>query len=149
LVGCTARSTLLSVPPAPTSFYMAQGDRAHQPSGLGAPDQGAFVRARPDSDPLGSGSARDQTNSWWLLVVIWCEPACCYYDKRFGMFHSLEQQVEHTMLNFLKYLAYWLVLRQTFWHVWFTWATSWAYHVQFPEISCLLLYLGPPFGTQD
>jgi hypothetical protein len=27
LVGCTARSTLLSVPPAPTSFYMVQGDR--------------------------------------------------------------------------------------------------------------------------
>jgi hypothetical protein len=37
------------------------------------------------------------------FVVI--APACCYYDKRFGMFDSLEQ-VEHTMLNFLKYLAY-------------------------------------------
>jgi hypothetical protein len=35
---------------------------AHQPSGLGIPDQGAFVRVRPDSDPLGSGSAGDQTN---------------------------------------------------------------------------------------
>jgi hypothetical protein len=36
---------------------------AHQPSGLSAPDQSAFVRARPDSDPLGSGSAGDQTNN--------------------------------------------------------------------------------------
>jgi hypothetical protein len=35
----------------------------HQPSGLGALDQGAFVRVRPDSKPLGSESAGDQTNS--------------------------------------------------------------------------------------
>jgi hypothetical protein len=71
LVGCTAQSTLLSVPSAPTSFYMAQGDGAHQPSGLGAPDQGAFVRARPDSDPLGSGSAGDQTNSLSLDLTLY------------------------------------------------------------------------------
>jgi hypothetical protein len=42
----------------------------HQPSGLGAPDQGAFVRAMPDSDPLGSGSAGDQTNSFVSYMNI-------------------------------------------------------------------------------
>jgi hypothetical protein len=41
---------------------MAQGDGVHQPSGLGTPDQAAFVRARPDSDPLESESTGDQTN---------------------------------------------------------------------------------------
>jgi hypothetical protein len=45
-VGCTARSTWFSVPPAPTSFYVRRATGAHQPSGLDAPDQGAFVRAR-------------------------------------------------------------------------------------------------------
>jgi hypothetical protein len=44
--------------------------RAHQPSGLGAPDQGVFVRARPDSDPLGSGSAGDQSNIIYSLFLI-------------------------------------------------------------------------------
>jgi hypothetical protein len=48
-------------PPPPFIWRRATG--AHQPSGLGAPDQGVFVRARPDSDPLGSGSAGDQTNT--------------------------------------------------------------------------------------
>jgi hypothetical protein len=67
LVGCKAQSTSLSVPPALTSFYMAQGDGAHQSSGLGAPDQGVFVRARPDSDPLKSGSTGDQTNNKYLF----------------------------------------------------------------------------------
>jgi hypothetical protein len=44
-------------------LYGAGRWRAHQPSGLDAPDQGVFMRARPDSDLLGSGSAGDQTNS--------------------------------------------------------------------------------------
>jgi hypothetical protein len=47
-------------PPPPFIWRRATG--AYQPSGLGTPDQGAFVRIRPDSDPLGSGSAGDQTN---------------------------------------------------------------------------------------
>jgi hypothetical protein len=63
LVVCTTRSTSLSVLPAPTSFYMAQGDGGPPAIWAGRPDQGAFVRARPDSDPLGSGSAGDQTNT--------------------------------------------------------------------------------------
>jgi hypothetical protein len=43
-------------PPPPFMWRRATG--AHQPYGLGAPDQGVFVKARPDSDPLGSGSGR-------------------------------------------------------------------------------------------
>jgi hypothetical protein len=42
----------------PHLLLCGAGRRAHQPYGLGAPDRGAFVRARPDSDPLGSGSGR-------------------------------------------------------------------------------------------
>jgi hypothetical protein len=34
-------------------------------------DQGAFVRARSDSDPLGSGSAGDQTNSLPLDLTLY------------------------------------------------------------------------------
>jgi hypothetical protein len=43
---------------------------AHKPSGLGAPDQGAFVRARPDSDPLESESAGDQTNKTITAAIV-------------------------------------------------------------------------------
>jgi hypothetical protein len=48
LVGCTAQSTWLSVPPAPTSFYMAQGD--------GGPP--AIWARRPRSGRVCEGKAR-------------------------------------------------------------------------------------------
>jgi hypothetical protein len=56
-------------PPPPFIWRRVTG--AHQPSGLGAPNQGALVRARPDSDPLGSGSAGDQTNSLPLDLILY------------------------------------------------------------------------------
>jgi hypothetical protein len=56
-------------PPPPFIWRRATG--AHQPSGLGAPDQGAFVRTRPDSDLLGSGSTGDQTNSLPLDLTLY------------------------------------------------------------------------------
>jgi hypothetical protein len=57
LVGCMARSTLLSVPPAPTSFYMAQGD--------GGPPSIWVVRSRSGrvcegKTRLGSGSDQQE-----------------------------------------------------------------------------------------
>jgi hypothetical protein len=52
-------------------LYGAGRQGAHQSSGLDAPNQGAFVRARPDSDPLGSGSAGDQANSLPLDLTLY------------------------------------------------------------------------------
>jgi hypothetical protein len=71
LVGCTARSTWYQRRWPPPPFIWRRATGAHQPSGLGAPDQGAFVRARPDSDPLGSESAGDQTNSLPLDLTLY------------------------------------------------------------------------------
>jgi hypothetical protein len=70
LVGCTAQSILLSVPPAPPAFIWRRATGAHQPSGLDAPDQVTFVRARPDSNSLKSGSAGDQTNTTFFPSTV-------------------------------------------------------------------------------
>jgi hypothetical protein len=46
LVGCTARSTWLSVPPAPTSFYMAQGDGGPPAIWAGHPRSGRVCEGK-------------------------------------------------------------------------------------------------------
>jgi hypothetical protein len=56
LVGCTTRSTSLSVPPAPTSFYMAQGD--------GGPP--AIWAGRPRSGRICEGKARLGSVKVWV-----------------------------------------------------------------------------------
>jgi hypothetical protein len=70
-VGCTARSTWLSVLPAPTSFYMAQGDGGPPAIWARHPRSGRVCEARPNSDPLGSGSAGDQTSSLPLDLTLY------------------------------------------------------------------------------
>jgi hypothetical protein len=53
LVGCTTRSTWLSVPSAPTSFYMAQGDGGPPVIWAGRPRSGRVCEGKARLGSIG------------------------------------------------------------------------------------------------